>query len=212
MKRIGHLCAFIVACITFMILIVGCGQKSNDNDLNDVLVKESIIPSDEKSGSNATSQATLLPDETSVYSDAQLSEIADFTGTKDELISNHPTSYIETLPVLQNGSDIADAQDSYRVIYRGETTVLIFMFDASGNKVSAQLRDATLSKKSFDSLSIRQTLFDVESLDPKGGYLFLYTGRNDSSKVSNHYTTDGAIISITYDADNVITNIVADDM
>ena len=54
---------------------------------------------------------------------------------------------------------------------------------------------------------IGRHLSDVQTIDPEGEYLFLYTGRNDVPKVSTHYTTDGFVITITYDKNNVIEKI-----
>ena len=45
------------------------------------------------------------------------------------------------------------------------------------------------------------------AIDPNGEYLFLYTGRNDTPKVSSHYTKDGYLITIEYDVSNVIISI-----
>ncbi len=63
------------------------------------------------------------------------------------------------------------------------------------------------SKSDFNLLSIGQQLADVKMLDPKGDYIFLYTGRADIPRVSTHYTSDGYLITITYDDNNIISKI-----
>lgn len=145
------------------------------------------------------------------YTDAELSEISEFSGTKEDILSQYPTDYIQTIPI-ENIDNASDVQDSYQVIYRGETKILLYLFDASGNKISSQFYNTQLAKKSFDSLSQGQTLSDVQIIDPNGEYLFLYTGRNDLPRVSSHYTTDGFIIIISYDNNNIITSIYVDTM
>ncbi len=62
-------------------------------------------------------------------------------------------------------------------------------------------------KSDFDNLKTGQSLDDVREIDPDGEYLFLETGRNDTPKVSSHYTKDGYFITVEYDDANVIISI-----
>ena len=95
----------------------------------------------------------------------------------------------------------------YRVSYLGDESVVIFLFDGSGNRLFGSTYSTQLLKSDFDKLVKGQSLDKVRAIDPNGEYLFLYTGRNDTPKVSSHYTKDGYLITIEYDASNVITSI-----
>ena len=81
------------------------------------------------------------------------------------------------------------------------------MFDNSGSKVMGSIHDAIILKSDFNCLEKGQSLNDVRAVDPNGEYLFLYTGRSDTPKVSTHYTKDGWLITIEYDDSNRIINI-----
>ena len=146
----------------------------------------------------------LLFQKVTFYTDAQLLEIADFVGTADELTSLYPPSHIRTMNnIVDNGNTI----DGFAIIYLGETQALELIIDNLGNRLWQFSYNTIESKKTFDSLSLGQTLTDVQNLDPNGEYLFLYTGRSDFPMVSKHYTRDGFIIRITYDDNDIITSI-----
>jgi hypothetical protein len=152
---------------------------------------------------NKTPQVTLNSSGSFVYSDEQLTEIAELADTKDKLMTQYPTAYTRTVSIVQN--NISNATPAIEVSYRGETKVLRLMFDGiSGSKISSHYYNTLCSKNEFDTLAIGQSLSDVQMIDPEGEYFFLYTGRNDVPKVSTHYTTDGFVITITYDKNNVI--------
>ena len=150
-----------------------------------------------------TTQVTLNSSGIFVYSDEQLTEIAELADTKDKLMEQYPTAYTRTVSIVQN--NISNAKPAVEVIYRGETKVLRLMFDSiSGSKISSHYYNTFCSRNEFDTLEIGQSLSDVQTIDPEGEYFFLYTGRNDVPQVSTHYTTDGFVITITYDKNNVI--------
>ena len=152
-----------------------------------------------------TTQATGS-DEITTYSDEQLSVIAGLSVTKDKLMEQYPTTYIQTASIVQN--DGSAATDAVQLSYRGETKVLRLVYDsASGSKILSHFYNVACSKKEFDTLAIGQHLDDVQKIDHEGEYLFLYAGRNDVPKASTHYTTDGFVITITYDNNNLIEKI-----
>ena len=95
----------------------------------------------------------------------------------------------------------------YRVSYLGHGSIAVFLFDSSGNKIWGNTYSTQLLKSDFDGLVKGQSLDEVKAIDPNGEYLFLYTGRNDTPKVSSHYTKDGYLITIEYDVSNVIISI-----
>jgi len=151
----------------------------------------------------------LLFQKGTFYTDAQLSEIADFVDSTDELISLYPPSHIRTMKnIVNKGNKI----DGFRIIYLGETQALELIIDSLGNRIWQFHYNMIESKKTFDSLSLGQTLADVQNLDPNGKYLFLHTGRSDLPMVSQHYTRDGFIINVTYDNNYIITRIYIEKM
>lgn len=129
------------------------------------------------------------------YSDSQLLEIAQFNGSINELNTQYP---IECVREINN---------TYRVSYYGDFSIAVITFDDAGNRILGNVYSALQLKCNFDVLAIGQSLNDVQKIDPKGEYLFLYTGRNDTPKISTHYTKDGYLITIQYDDSNVISNI-----
>ena len=88
--------------------------------------------------------------------------------------------------------------------YLGDGRIAVLLFDNYGNKLFGNIYNLQLLKSDFDSLAEGQSLEKVREIDPDGEYLFLCTGRNDTPKVSSHYTKDGYLITIEYDASNNI--------
>ena len=180
-----------IAIISVLLFLPGCNQTEND----EITTKP-----------NGETQGALQSGEIFVYSDEQLTEIAGSNAAKDTLLENYPTTYIRAVSIAQ--SDLSDAKPAVEVYYRGETKVLQLMFDAiSGDRLSSLFHSTFCSKNEFEPLAIGQSLSDVQAIDPNGEYWFLYTGRNDMPWVSTHYTTDGFIIRVTYDQNNVIEKI-----
>ena len=83
----------------------------------------------------------------------------------------------------------------------------VIVFDSQGNKILGDIHGVLLSKSDFDHLEKGATLNTVQEIDPAGEYLFLYTGRNDTPRLSTHYTKDGYLITIEYDYQNRVSNI-----
>ena len=141
------------------------------------------------------SDKSLIDLASNIYDEAQLSEIAEFSGSINELNAKYP---IECLRA-ENGI--------YRASYLGEEGIAVILFDASGNKISGKIHSAQLSLSDFDRLAKGQLLAEVKAVDPLGDYPFLYTGRNDAPKLSSHYTEDGYLITVEYDASNTVISI-----
>ncbi|MBQ7335989.1 MAG: hypothetical protein IJW92_05915 [Clostridia bacterium] len=129
------------------------------------------------------------------YDDSTLLDIVNFDGSSDELNVLYPIECVRKL------------DDIYRVSYLGEDSVAVLLFDNSGNKLSGTIYDNQKSKSDFAELEKGQSLQKVRELDPNGAYIFLYTGSVDTPKISSHYTNDGYLITIEYDASNIITSI-----
>lgn len=188
----------LFAMIGILFLLTGCQQNKKDEINN--------MPNDNFAVSQTTSNSNSVG-ETQRYTDAQLSEIADYIGTKDELLSQYPTCSVCTLVMINDECANSSTKEVHRIIYCGETKSLMLTFDDSGNRMTESLHNLTVPKNAFETISVGSLLSEVQAIDPQGEYLFLYTGRNDVPRVSAHYTTDGFVISITYDKNNVIEKI-----
>ncbi len=130
-----------------------------------------------------------------IYDTTELLELTKFNGSLNELSIKYP---IECL---------REDDGMHRVSYLGNGSIAIFIFDGSGNKLLGSTYTTQSLKSDFDGLVKGQSLNDVRAIDPNGEYLFLYTGRNDTPKISSHYTKDGYLITIEYDVSNAIISI-----
>ncbi len=138
---------------------------------------------------------TIVDLASKTYNETELSELAKFNGSLTELNIKYPIECLRE----DNGM--------YRVSYLGDESIVILLFDSSGNKVLGSTYNSQLLKSDFDGLVKGQSLDEVRAIDPDGEYLFLYTGRNDTPKISSHYTNDGYLITIEYDVSNIIISI-----
>lgn len=129
------------------------------------------------------------------YNDTQLTNIVQYEGTMAELNTQYPIECIRK------------TGDFYRVSYLGNSSIVVLIFDNAGNKICGDVHGMILKQSDFTSLVNGQSLEDVQRIDPYGEYLFLYTGRNDIPRISNHYTKDGYLITIEYDKDNNILSL-----
>lgn len=142
-----------------------------------------------------------MPDENLValaskeYNEAEMSKIVGFEGSLIELNAKYPVE------CLRENDGI------YRASYLGDECVAILLFDSSGNKIMGNIYCAQLFKSDFGEMLKGKSLDEVRMLDPNGEYLFLYTGRNDTPKVSSHCTKDGYLIVIKYDFLNTVIDI-----
>ena len=169
---------FLAFVIAIFLVICSCTKGGRDLNIE-------ISPPDKR-----------LVDLTSkMYDETELLEITKFNGSLNELNVKYP---IECL---------RKDDEMYRVSYLGDESITIVLFDSSGNKIMSNTHGAHLLKSDFDGLVKGKSLVEVRAIDPNGEYLFLYTGRNDIPKVSSHYTKDGYLITIEYDASNVIISI-----
>ena len=165
--------------LTVMLLMI-CSCTKGGSDLN-----IEISPPDK----------SLVDLASKTYDETELLELMKFDGLLNELNVKYPIECLRE----DNGM--------YRVSYLGDESVVIFLFDGSGNKLFGRTYSTQLLKSDFDKLLKGQSLDEVRAIDPNGEYLFLYTGRNDTPKESLHYTKDGYLITIQYDASCSIISI-----
>lgn len=175
-------------------------QLTKSLSLVAVIVLLFLCCSCDKGGSNKKTEISppdksLVALASTTYEEAQLLEIASFSGTMDELNKKYP---IECL---------REDKGMYRVSYLGNGSIAVLLFDNSGNRLWGKRYPTLLLKSDFDTLEKGDALKEVREIDPDGEYLFLYTGRNDAPRVSSHCTKDGYLITIEYDASNVIIGI-----
>lgn len=130
-----------------------------------------------------------------IYDELQLLELANFNGSMDELNSKYP---IECL---------RKDDGMYRASYLGDGSIAVVLFDNAGNRLLGNIYSTQLLKSDFDGLVKGHLLGEVRVIDPDGEYLFLYTGRKDTPKVSSHYTKDGYLITFEYDDKNTIISV-----
>ena len=168
----------LISITIFLFLLCSCAKGEND-------FKFEISPQDK----------SLIDLASKVYDEPQILELVKFNGSIYELNAQYP------IECLREGNG------TYRASYLGNERIAIFLFDDSGNKLLASTYSAQVFKSNFDELAKGQSLTEVRLIDPNGEYLFLYTGRNDTPKVSSHYTKDGYLITIEYDASNNIISI-----
>lgn len=129
------------------------------------------------------------------YNENQLLSIIQFDGSMDDLNNEYP---IECLRKSGN---------TYCASYLGKFSVAVIVFDEKGNKIFGDIYSALNPKSDFETIFIGDSLENVQKIDPKGDYAFLYTGRNDFPRQSIHFTNDGYRITITYDESDTVSNI-----
>ena len=141
------------------------------------------------------SDANIMEIATEIYDADILQKIANYRGNLTELQATYP---VECLRMYGN---------LYRVSYRGEESVVVLLFSASGKCLFGQVYPAVTRKSDFNGL-IAKTIAEVQVMDPAGIYPFLYTGRNDTPRMSSHATKDGYWITVEYDTNLVVVRII----
>ena len=186
---------FVIA-IAVILSLTGCNQTKEDTRSNMTTNHQAAYYT------TSTSKEIVEYD----YTDEELYEIADCLGKKEDILLHYYTDKVKTIMLLQNPNDETGTEEGSLVVYRGKTKILMLTFDSCGNKLSSEFHEMNVKKDAFDTIRVGSMLSEVQTVDPTGGYFFLYTGRNDP-RVSAHYTTDGFLINITYDNHNVVENI-----
>ena len=168
----------LILTMAFLFLLCSCADGGND-------LRIEVSPSDK----------SLIDLVSRIYDEQQLIEIAKFNGSLNEFNAKFRIECLRE----NNGT--------YRASYLGNGSIAVILFDDYGNRLLANIYSTYLLKSDFSGLAKGLLLEEVRRLDPNGEYLFLHTGRNDTPKVSYHYTKDGYLIIIEYDASNTITSM-----
>lgn len=163
-----------------------------------LLVTSACGKEDNKMNIEISSSQTIIELTTKLYSNSELLKIIDYDGSINELNKEYP---IECIRKIGN---------NYRISYQGNDCFAIIFYNNLNDKISSDIYKTLLTKDDFEKLDIGQSLNNVQNLDPNGKYLFLFTGRNDTPRVSTHCTNDGYFITIEYSKDNIILNKTID--
>lgn len=164
-----------------LLLICSCARENSNHKIQ-------ISPLDK----------SLLDLASQVYDEAQLLDIANFSGSLHELNTKYPIDCIRK------------SNEFYRVSYLGTGSITTILFDKYGNKLLSSVHDISLLKSDFDAVLVGQSLDEIQKIDPNGEYLFLYTGSNDAPAISSHYTNDGYLVSIEYDKSNTVIRVTVE--
>ena len=97
--------------------------------------------------------------------------------------------------------------DQCLVFLKQEEKILSIYIDTAGNSSVAIEITPSCQLVDFQALAINGKIDDMLRLDPKGQYMFLFAGRNDLPRVSQHFTSDGYYLVIRYDHDGKICEI-----
>lgn len=160
-----------------------------------LLIISLLLISCSKNVSNVKSEN--IRSSTNAY-DEQLFNIINFNGTMSEYDKAYHSYYVKK---------IDDEYGVYRVFYKVNNCLAVVYFDADGNKLFGDKYNANTLKADFSNIEKGQNIDRVLQIDPNGEYKFLYTGRNDSPKISHHYTKDGYFITIQYNEEFNILSI-----
>lgn len=125
------------------------------------------------------------------YTDAQLDIMYESASTLQQQTSEYATNYVK------------EGDAGYRVVYRGDTKAVIFVYDWEGERVAQSFWGLSpLAKTAYDVIAIGDPFSRVQDLDPNGNYEVVeHSERHCTShgRVSIHFTIDGYMVLIKYD-------------
>lgn len=130
-----------------------------------------------------------------VYSNTELSEIISFKGNIKDFCKIHTIDCVRSVDL------------GYRISFVGNQSIGIIIFNKNGDRIFSGIYELMPKNSSYETLKLSKTLGEVQKADPNGVYSFLYTGRNDIPKTSEHYSSDGYLTSIEYDNENNVVSI-----
>ena len=118
---------------------------------------------------------------------AQLQTIADDSGAMEDYRARYTPNCVRE---LEDGA--------FRMTFPGDNEIAVVLFDASGEKTHGWVYHLSAESAKLEDLKIGDSLDLVMAADPDGSYPFLYAGRDDFPKASEHYCKDGRLITIHY--------------
>ena len=132
-----------------------------------------------------------------INSDEELKKMSEYGGNIKEFICKY------------NAKCVRKTEYGYRMVWVGSAKVLIVRFNLEGKKINSNIYKTIWLKDDYClNLDVgKSVLSEVRNFDPVGQYYFLYTGRNDTPRISYHYTADGYWLKIHYNDFNTITKM-----
>ena len=172
-------CALCIVLCVF-VLLTSCQEGNTQMNIN-------MSPENE----NLVDLATVI------YDSEELKNILSFTGSVEELNKDYPIYCIRKISL------------GYRVTYLGENgDIAILTFDETGNECdSRRSYSPSKSKDAFSNIISGMHVTEVREFDPDGVYAFLYSGRNDITYQSFHYTNDGFLVVVLYNENYIVSGV-----
>jgi len=174
-----------IKCFVFLfvmiLLLTSCASKNYDSN---IVLGVQLSPDN----------INIAELSTKKYLDVELDSIANFEGTVEDLNRIYPVECFR------------EFMDGYRIVYCGVSKICYLTFDINGVKVFGRVYDCSKTKDDFNDIFLGQSIDSVIATDPKGDYIFLYTG-SEGSRISTHFTIDGYMIKIHYDDSLLVEKI-----
>ena len=208
-----------IICVILLTLLCSCCQntvqrvkvtqvecdKSTAREHNEYVLEQYVSAEDH----NVTTESSAR------YSDSEIEEIEEFTGSFLERIRQYPFSVLRRLtyyyPLFKTAlpytnADYETTVDTYIATYIGERTIHFILYDYKGMELSSWSQELSPHSIFFERIFIDDDLNTMMNLDPAGDY-FGTSGRTDLPKLSTHYTRDGYIIIVCYDDSYKVNSI-----
>ena len=133
------------------------------------------------------------------YTDEQLNQINQENITR--------SSSLDALERICDVQYLDKGSPDQIAVVPGDTQVLVIHYDENGEQKSQALLSLSPPSEAFETLSTDDSINDVMTIDPNADYSFTYSGRNDTQKLSLHYTKDGFCVVVAYDSNNSIIGV-----
>ena len=104
---------------------------------------------------------------------------------------------------------IREIDNNYRSIVKTEQGWVLLFFDSDGTFLRIQELGAlnSTSKDDFLEVTVGMSVYDIQEIDPKGNYNFMYASWSEYPRMSFHYTSDGYEIIVSYNSRYNVINI-----
>ena len=86
------------------------------------------------------------------------------------------------------------------LMYFGDIYALEIQFNQSGERINTWHRSYCENEQLIDCIDVGMDLDTIMTMDPRGDYSFLYTGRNDTPRISVHCFKNLSVLLVRYDS------------
>ena len=160
------------------------------------IILSSCISGEEEMGITISPEdKTIIQLAKTRYSNDDLEEIAAFEGLLEEYNERYPIQCIR------------DKETFYRVTYLGDDSIASILFEKTGEKIIGGVIQQNQTRAVFQNVQKGLSVGDIFSLDPRGNYVILETGRGEP-RISIHNTEDGFVVLINYDTSGMVESIM----